>query len=367
MNEEEETPMSRKLKETLIEQPRSLVLQQGLKGRALAQALGVDERTAREYAKHVREEAEGASANGQGQAQTPPAATRIDVFLNQIHRGDATQARVSLDHEVLAQYVEDLSEGAKFPPVTLFHDGTQFWIGDGYHRVEAARRVGFQTIRAEVREGGQREALLFACSANAEHGLRRTNADKRRAVILLLGDEECARWSDHKIARHCRVTHPFVGNVRRSLETVSSDDGQRTYLREGRKQTMNVTRIGGRMATTAPAKGEPRDDLETHPAPVMEPEADEDDATWEAEEDDNILDEEDGYTLYCNAWQMLSQARAMWERNVHSGDGERDRQFPVEVVKRAGEEIGIHIEALQETAQSLQDFAAALQRARQQA
>jgi hypothetical protein len=58
--------MSRKLKETLIHRARSLVLQQGLKGRALAQALGVDERTAREYANHVRAEAGGASHNGQG-------------------------------------------------------------------------------------------------------------------------------------------------------------------------------------------------------------------------------------------------------------------------------------------------------------
>jgi hypothetical protein len=177
-------------------------------------------------------------------------------------------------------------------------------------------------------------------------------------VLLLLEDEQWRRWSNNRIAKHCAVSLDLVNRLRDALNESLSDDGQRTYLREGREQTMNVTRIGARAATTAPAKGEPRDDLETHPAPVMEPEAD---------EDDNTLDEEDGYTLYCNAWQMLSQARAMWERNVHSGDGERDRQFPVEVVKRAGEEIGIHIEALQETAQSLQDFAAALQRARQQA
>jgi hypothetical protein len=76
--------MGRKLKETIIQQARSLVLEQGLKGRALVQALGVDERTAREYANYIRAEAKHASANGSGADPTPPAPAPVMVPLDQI-------------------------------------------------------------------------------------------------------------------------------------------------------------------------------------------------------------------------------------------------------------------------------------------
>ena len=38
-------------------------------------------------------------------------------------------------------------------------------------------------------DGGLRDAILFSVGANAAHGLRRTNADKRRTVLLLWEDE----------------------------------------------------------------------------------------------------------------------------------------------------------------------------------
>jgi hypothetical protein len=53
--------------------------------------------------------------------------------------------------------------------------------------------------------------------ANATHGLRRTNADKRRAALTLLQDEEWQRWSNREIARQCGVTHTFVAKLRREL------------------------------------------------------------------------------------------------------------------------------------------------------
>jgi hypothetical protein len=348
--------MGRKLQETLIQQARSLVLQQGLKGGALAQALGVDERTAREYAKHVRAEAERTSANGSGHDPTPPAAPApVMVPLEHIHLGSETQARESIDQGVINEYVERMTEGDTFPPVTLFFDGTTYWIGDGYHRGYAASKVGFTTIRAEVRPVGPREARLYAAGANTTHGLRRTNADKRNAVMILLQDEEWRRWSDSRIARHCGVSPTTVGTLRASLSKLESDDGQRSHLtKHGTEATMNTSRIGSRAETIVPANGEPRDDRQAPLAPVMEPAADDDADGW---------DEQDDYTIYCNAWEMVSQAHAFWARNVHSGDGDRDRQFPMEVVKRTGDHIVLHIEELQETAKSLQDFAAALQQA----
>ena len=89
----------------------------------------------------------------------------------------------------------------RFPAIVVFSDGQEYWLADGFHRVLAAREAGLEEIPAEVRSGGQRDALLFSISANSEHGFPRSNADKRNAVLLLLRDAEWCQWSDHEIAR----------------------------------------------------------------------------------------------------------------------------------------------------------------------
>jgi hypothetical protein len=79
-----------------------------------------------------------------------------------------------------------------------------------------------------VRKGTRRDAILYAVGANEGHGLRRTPADKRKAVLTLLEDPEWSKWSNYQIAEACKVTPPFVLRLRReSLVTVTSDRASR--------------------------------------------------------------------------------------------------------------------------------------------
>ncbi len=90
-----------------------------------------------------------------------------------------------------------------------------------YH---AAVQVGRPEFDCDAQNGSLRDAILYACGANAAHGLRRTNGDKRRAVETLLKDDEWSQWSDHEIARRCIVTRQMVSAQRVSLATVASDN-----------------------------------------------------------------------------------------------------------------------------------------------
>ncbi len=81
----------------------------------------------------------------------------------------------------------------------------------------AARKLERETIEAEVLDGDARQAILHGIGSNASHGLRRTQADKRRAVERLLRDEEWSKWSDRKIAKVAKVDHKTVGKIRRDL------------------------------------------------------------------------------------------------------------------------------------------------------
>jgi hypothetical protein len=243
----------------LLERIRPLV-QQGLSSPKIAKMVGIGERAVRFYVEHINK-AERTSPDGSGAGPTPPAAEPVMVPLAQIHVGSETQARERIDQGVINEYVERMTEGDLFPPVTLFLDGTTYWIGDGFHRCYAASRVGFTSIRAEIRQGSRREAWLYAASANHTHGLRRTPGDKRHAVMGLLQDAEWRQWSDRAIARHCGVSPTFVGSLRASLSTVDSETGQRTYTTKyGTVTTMDTTHIG-----TRPAMEEALGDDEVEP------------------------------------------------------------------------------------------------------
>jgi hypothetical protein len=210
-----------------------------------------------------------AADNGQGQDLTPPATALSDVPLDQICMNGDTQARVAINDHIVAEYAEAMAEWATFPPVVLFRDAEGYWVGDGHHRCRAARQVGFTTVQAEVRAGGWREAFLYACSANATHGLRRDALDKRYIVETLLKDEEWGQWSDREIARRCAVSHPFVAKMRadmaarraaRDEQLTGHVTSERTYTtKHGTVATMDTSRIGHR------------------PAPAIDPDDDDDD------------------------------------------------------------------------------------------
>lgn len=142
----------------------------------------------------------------------------MNIELKKIRTDGDTQSRVQLNQDVVSEYAERINEGDEFPPITVFHDGADYWLADGFHRYFAHKRADKQTIEATVETGTIRDALLYSAGANAKHGLRRTNDDKRRAVLRLLNDVEWSELSDREIARKCEVSHPTVARIKNSLQ-----------------------------------------------------------------------------------------------------------------------------------------------------
>jgi hypothetical protein len=196
-----------------------------------------------------------------------PAVTTEDVPLEAIHLEGDTKARVAINGHIVSEYAEAMTEGVKFPAVTLFRDAEGYWIGDGHHRCRAAKQVGYETVKAEVREGGEREAFLYACEANLTHGLRPDDVDKRHALWCLLMDEEWAKWSDRELGRRCGLDHKTV--AKRRGELTGDFPSERRYVtKHGTVATMDTSRIGAREAPPVPANGEAAVEtpLETGPA-----------------------------------------------------------------------------------------------------
>ena len=159
-----------------------------------------------------------AAANRTAQTLTGKSEREVTRLpIEKIRRDGGTQPRAGLDQAAIAEYAEVIRDGGTLPAVEVVHDGTDYWLWDGYHRLAAAEQEGETEYDCFVTPGTRRDAVLKSAGANAEHGLRRTDADKRRAVEILLSDPEWSQWSDREIARQCKVSHPFVAKIRKEM------------------------------------------------------------------------------------------------------------------------------------------------------
>ena len=141
------------------------------------------------------------------------------IELSRIRIDGGTQTREKLNEATVKEYVEAINAGATFPPVTLFFDGSNYWLADGFHRFFATKKAGKKQIHEDITPGTQRDAVLHSLGANTSHGLPRSNKDKKRAVETLLNDPEWSKWSSRAIAEKCVVSHSYVSTLRDKMKS----------------------------------------------------------------------------------------------------------------------------------------------------
>ena len=132
-----------------------------------------------------------------------------------------TQMRTAMDDNVVSDYANAMERGDQFPPIVVCYDEPQdmFVLADGFHRLAAHMRVRpNDQINADQILGGAESARWISIGANRTHGLRRTNADKRNAVMAALLHHKGTNLSDRQLAEHVGVANSFVGDVRTDLE-----------------------------------------------------------------------------------------------------------------------------------------------------
>ena len=128
-----------------------------------------------------------------------------------------TQSRVEISEDTVTDYAEAMREGAEFPAITVFFDGVEYYLADGFHRLHASKRLGRASIQANIEQGTLRDAILYSLGANSDHGLRRSNADKRKGVLTLLEDFEWQSLANIQIAKSCRVSPQLVAAVKAEM------------------------------------------------------------------------------------------------------------------------------------------------------
>jgi len=163
--------------------------------------------------------------------------------LLNIRTDGGTQPRIQLDQDLVKEYAEVMREGVVFPPVEVFHDGSAYWLVDGFHRYFGYKANGLTSIEAIVHTGTLREAQFYAWKANNKHGNRLKAEDIRAILRIMLTDEEYSKWSNNHIAKELNISNMTVGRVRVAMQEEAKTPAQTTVTyvdKHGNTTTMKT-------------------------------------------------------------------------------------------------------------------------------
>jgi hypothetical protein len=138
--------------------------------------------------------------------------TNLSIDLLKIDAN--TQSRVAVDPDTVDTYADLIIETpGEWPlgPLDVFHDGTDYFVSDGFHRTLAAARTKRASIPCRIHKGTAHDARIFGMTANDKHGLRMTSADKRHCVVWLL--ENGGKMTQSQIAEKAGVTDRTVKRI----------------------------------------------------------------------------------------------------------------------------------------------------------
>lgn len=187
------------------------------------------------------------------------------LLIESIRIDGGTQSRAEIHAETVTEYVEAIQAGAKMPPLLVFHDGTDYWLAEGFHRLMAYQRAEKRNVLVEIKQGTKEDAAWASAGANVTHGLRRTNADKRKAVGMALTLRP--DLSDEAVAQHCGVSREYVNRERRQ-GVIKSHPDHRTGV-DGKRYPMPPTRPPSTPPTRPPSM--PPSMPPTRPLPAPPP------------------------------------------------------------------------------------------------
>jgi len=147
--------------------------------------------------------------------------------------------------EKVQEYQEAMAEGQEFPPITVWDKGNGiYWLIDGMHRLLASKRLGKDTIKAEVVElVDELEARILAIEKNASHGIPLDKEEKRELARLLYADGV----EIEKLRKLFRVSERTIYNWVEGVKRRAKDEELKRQALELRKQGLTQEEVAKRL------------------------------------------------------------------------------------------------------------------------
>ncbi len=160
-----------------------------------------------------------------------------EVAIKDIVCSSDFQVRAGLNARTVTNYTMAYKSGAVFPPVTIAKLDGKLILVDGFHRVEALKALGRESVRAEVVQTNREGAFKLAAGGNRTHGLPLKRHEVRRAFrFYMKGKQYLKGRSGHKsyeeIALELGGTRHLT-TIRNWMHKDFPGTAQRLYSRDG--------------------------------------------------------------------------------------------------------------------------------------
>ncbi|MBC2869378.1 ParB N-terminal domain-containing protein [Streptomyces mexicanus] len=181
----------------------------------------------------VRLQSAGASAHSEFDLRNVEELPAREVPLSalspgvSLRRGGTDPAHVRL--------LVDAADSAELPPILVQMDGCR--VIDGLHRLEAARLMGADTIRARFLDCSNSEALVIAMKANGTHGLPLSRADRVAGAQRVLTSHP--DWSDRAIAGITGLSAKTIASLR-ERSAIATPLGGKRIGQDGRRRPVDA-------------------------------------------------------------------------------------------------------------------------------
>ncbi len=203
-----------------------------------------------------------------------------NLELSKIYEDDRLQIRVNTNEDKISEYQEEIEKNKKikddyknlkdgilelkegdeenitkdyealkeFDPIEVWKIGSRHYVVDGFHRLKAYKKAGFEKIKVNLvgtsEEDNFNYAILYALKANSTHGMPRTKEDVENAIKKVLEHPNWKGWSNREIARRCNTTPHIINKVKAKIDFKELPTDKRMVQRGDVVYEQNINKKG---------------------------------------------------------------------------------------------------------------------------
>jgi len=174
------------------------------------------------------------------------------IPLARVRRDGGTQMRESISEVSVVTYAEHMQDGTEFPSITVFYDGSDYWLGDGFHRCAAYERAEISEVPADVYSGTRKDAIRYALKANAENGRPRTSDDMRRAYRVAVENGLCGEADSNAVRELLNCSMRWANRLTQAARDKAKAERDAKIVElaaQGKTQREIAAEVGGSQAT----------------------------------------------------------------------------------------------------------------------
>lgn len=120
---------------------------------------------------------------------------------------------VPLNEQIVAAYIQEIEPTRIFSTLKVCFDGTDYWLFDGYHRLEAMKRLGFNTCTVQIFKGSRRDAFRRYIKDKLKCEHRESQNVFKHCLRILSEDEEWSNLDASKLATLFDRKQVFFNNL----------------------------------------------------------------------------------------------------------------------------------------------------------